>query len=269
MAEPMYRQIAEDLREQIESGRLPAGSQVPTELELRDHYKASRNTIRDALRWLTAHGLIYARAGQGTFVAKKITPCITVLTEQPAQAPGAEPAYQASEPDETHKPSLSQVKVGVQKAEADLAATLCLSEGDEIVSRQQVRYIDGVPWSLQTSFYPRELAARGAGRLLSPENIAEGTLAYLQQSLGLEQVGHEDTIQVSPPTDDVARLFKLADDGRVAVITVHRTGYITRDGSLFPSGLRSPHFRRTVTSSLCSPDSSLTHVAHQQQMICV
>jgi DNA-binding GntR family transcriptional regulator len=37
MANPMYRQIAEDLREQIESGQLEPGQQLPTELELRDH----------------------------------------------------------------------------------------------------------------------------------------------------------------------------------------------------------------------------------------
>lgn len=39
MPEPMYRQIADDLREQIESGTLARGSQLPTELELRKSTK--------------------------------------------------------------------------------------------------------------------------------------------------------------------------------------------------------------------------------------
>jgi DNA-binding GntR family transcriptional regulator len=52
MGNPMYRQIAEDLREQIESEQLAPGAQLPTELELRERYGASRNTIRDAIRWL-------------------------------------------------------------------------------------------------------------------------------------------------------------------------------------------------------------------------
>src|SRR5258707_328118 len=46
MPEPMYRLIAEDLRQKIESGELGHGDQLPTELELRDQYDASRNTIR-------------------------------------------------------------------------------------------------------------------------------------------------------------------------------------------------------------------------------
>jgi DNA-binding transcriptional MocR family regulator len=44
MGNPMYRQIAEDLRAQIESGGLKPGQQLRTELELRERYNASRST---------------------------------------------------------------------------------------------------------------------------------------------------------------------------------------------------------------------------------
>ena len=83
MANPMYRQIAEDLREQIESGELEPGQQLRTELELQEHYGASRNTVRDAIKWLTTLGLVETRPGQGTFVVKKIDPFVTTLTGDP------------------------------------------------------------------------------------------------------------------------------------------------------------------------------------------
>ena len=73
MADPMYRQIAEDLRQQIESGELAPGAQLPTELELREQYDASRNTVRDAIKWLITRGLVETRPGQGTFVVEKIS----------------------------------------------------------------------------------------------------------------------------------------------------------------------------------------------------
>jgi DNA-binding GntR family transcriptional regulator len=57
MAEPRYREIAEDLRQQIESGELGHGDQLPTELELRERYDSSRNTVRDAVKWLTSRSL--------------------------------------------------------------------------------------------------------------------------------------------------------------------------------------------------------------------
>ena len=50
MAPPMYQQIADDLRNKIESGELPPGDQIPTEGDLQKIYNASRNTIRDAIR---------------------------------------------------------------------------------------------------------------------------------------------------------------------------------------------------------------------------
>ena len=83
MGNPMYRQIAEDLRVQIESGGLEPGQQMQTELELREHYGASRNTVRDAIKWLTNLGLVETRPGQGTFVAQKINPFVTTLTGDP------------------------------------------------------------------------------------------------------------------------------------------------------------------------------------------
>ena len=83
MANPMYRQIADDLRQTIESGTIAPGSQLPTELELRERYNASRNTVRDAIKWLINLGLVATRPGQGTFVVEKIDPFVTTLSGNP------------------------------------------------------------------------------------------------------------------------------------------------------------------------------------------
>ena len=80
MPEPTYRRIADDLRQRIESGILAPGSRLPTEVALRDSYRVSRNTIRDALKWLLNRGLVETRHGQGTFVARKYEPFVTTLS---------------------------------------------------------------------------------------------------------------------------------------------------------------------------------------------
>src|ERR1700678_3840910 len=82
MAQPMYQQIADDLRIKIETGELAPGAQLPVELELREQYDASRNTIRDAIKRLTSLGLVQRRPGQGTFVTHRINPFVTELTLQ-------------------------------------------------------------------------------------------------------------------------------------------------------------------------------------------
>lgn len=72
MVEPMYWQIAEDLRRRIESGELPPGANLRG-MELMEEYgrdgkEVTRNTMRDAIKLLVARGLVEIRPGQGTFV---------------------------------------------------------------------------------------------------------------------------------------------------------------------------------------------------------
>jgi GntR family transcriptional regulator len=225
-ADPMYRQIAEDLRQKIESGELSHGDQLPTELELREQYEASRNTVRDALKWLTTRGLIETRPGQGTFVAGKIDPFVTILTGEPAKGRDDEgPVYLAEVTATLRKPTFSDPRVEIQRASSVIENELQLAEGSTVVSRNQRRYIDGTPWSLQTSFYPMSLVERGALRLIQAPNIAEGTVAYLRAELGLYQAGYRDKIIVRAPDADETGFFKLPDDGRVAVFEVRRTAF--------------------------------------------
>ncbi|MFB7499976.1 FadR/GntR family transcriptional regulator [Streptomyces sp. NPDC056161] len=56
-------QIVEDLREQILSGALPNGSRLPSERDLAASYDVSAPTIREAIRVLTAMGLVTTRNG--------------------------------------------------------------------------------------------------------------------------------------------------------------------------------------------------------------
>jgi GntR family transcriptional repressor for pyruvate dehydrogenase complex len=61
-------QIVDDLRSQILSGTLADGSRLPSERELAARYEVSMPTIREAVRVLTAMGLLNARNGSRTTV---------------------------------------------------------------------------------------------------------------------------------------------------------------------------------------------------------
>jgi len=227
MASPMHQVIAQDLRERIESGELLPGDQLPTELELRSRYGAARNTVRDAVRSLMTLGLVVSRQGQGTFVARRLEPFVTTLS------PGPENGLSGTEGDDAfaearrqhRRPSASVPRVETLLATRGIADELGVPEGTAVIVRRQERYLDGQPWSLQTTAYPMELAMQGAMSLLMAQDIPGGTFAYLRDTLGVAEVGHRDLIQVRPPTDDEARFFDLADNGRVAVVSCMRTGY--------------------------------------------
>lgn len=160
---PMYRRIADDLRQEIESGRLPPGQKLPTEIVLRKQFGASRNTIRDAMKDLISLGLVETRPGQGTFVSKRIEPLVTTLSaDRVAGLGGGEGAAYLTEAN-ARCPTSSVPQVELKAATPDIATRLGVDEGTPLVSRHELRFIGDTPWSMQTSFYPRSFASPFGG----------------------------------------------------------------------------------------------------------
>jgi GntR family transcriptional regulator len=228
MANPMYQQIAEDLRAQIENGELEPGQQLRTEIELKDHYDASRNTIRDAIRLLAAWGMVQTKPGQGTFVSPKIDPYITTLTGSP-KVPILYGEVDDSAAGETEgrirRLHSTEPQIEIQKAPGSVARSLKIAEGSQVISRHQKRSIDDTPWSMQTSFYPMGFVLKGADRLIQADDIAIGTIKYLEQTLGLKQVGYRDWVTVRTADAAEVTFFNLPQDGRVGVFEIFRTAF--------------------------------------------
>jgi DNA-binding FadR family transcriptional regulator len=69
--QPAYRQVADQLRSLIVSGRLGPGDRLPSEAELSEMFGVSRSTVREALRALSSRDLVVTTRGStgGTFVA--------------------------------------------------------------------------------------------------------------------------------------------------------------------------------------------------------
>ena len=230
MTTPMYRDIAERLRQQIENGDFKSGGQLPTEQDLQAQYNASRNTIREAIKQLTTLGLVETRPGQGTFVIPKVQPFVTRLTGPPETAVD----YTSGVLGEGGEATSSGIQVEIQEATDYVAVGLGLEVGTEVISRHRRRYVDGAPWALETSFYPGEFDDRGADKLRRARNIDEGTVTYLRNTIGVRQVGYRDWVTVRAPNATEADFFRLPPDGRVAVYEMFRTAF---DGNEQPMRL--------------------------------
>ena len=64
----VYHEIVDQIQELISAGRIKPGDRLPPERELAELFKASRNSVRDAIRVLEQMGLIESRQGDGTYV---------------------------------------------------------------------------------------------------------------------------------------------------------------------------------------------------------
>jgi GntR family transcriptional regulator len=218
----MYRRIAEDVRQKIESGELGPGAQLPTEVEIRDQYDASRNTVRDAVKTLQGLGLVETRPGQGTFVVVKIDPFVTTLGPDSGFGSEAENTRYASEAAAAGRTlKVSDSRVEVQLADNVVASELQLAARTQVVSRHQQRYIGGISHSLQTAFYPISLVQQGAIELVTAADIPGGAARYLEEALGIKQASRRETITVRPPDADECGFFWLPD-GRTPVIEIRQ-----------------------------------------------
>lgn len=67
---PVYIALAEALRDDIASQKIPPHTRLPSEPELVRRYGAARETVRRALGKLQHDGVVYRRQNVGTFVAE-------------------------------------------------------------------------------------------------------------------------------------------------------------------------------------------------------
>ena len=72
--EPLYKQIAADLKAQIDSGLLKPGDKLPSTRQLVEHYEVSETVIRFAMVELKAQDYVYGQPGRGVYVKDRKKP---------------------------------------------------------------------------------------------------------------------------------------------------------------------------------------------------
>ena len=71
---PLYRQLFEQIAQQIRTGQLPRGSRIPATREMAGLLGLNRTTVSAAYEILESQGLISGHVGRGSFVTGVSTP---------------------------------------------------------------------------------------------------------------------------------------------------------------------------------------------------
>lgn len=74
--ESVVNEIFKRITDSIINGEIKPGEKLPTEVELMQKLGVGRNSIREAVKMLTAMGVLEVKRGNGTYVATKVTPAI-------------------------------------------------------------------------------------------------------------------------------------------------------------------------------------------------
>lgn len=218
MAGAKYRQIADNLREQISAGALRPGDQLPTEPQLATTYGASRSTIRLAIGMLTTNGLVETRQGMGTFVRQPAAPLTVLLTREEDWQDDDTALRPAGE--RAPRPMTARFLAEAANATAEVAAALNVAEGAPVVVRRSHLHLDQEPWSLVASYYPMDIAS---GTPLEQAGQIEKSASLVLAELGHRPVGYRDDIYARMPDPTEADFFRLAT--AVPLTVVSRTAY--------------------------------------------
>src|SRR5712691_11696578 len=158
MAQAKYQEIADHLRDQIDSGLLQEGERLPSEPDLVRQFAASRNTVRLAVALLTNQGLVVTRQGLGTFVSEPARPFTALLSRVKGQPAGSSTAPVLPEVGNAPaEPEMSRHIVEKAPASASVAEKLEMDPGDLVVVRRTMGTIGEVPWLMIASYFPLDL----------------------------------------------------------------------------------------------------------------
>jgi len=209
---PLYVQIREAIREQIERGELHVGDKLPSEEELAEQFGVSRMTARRGLDDLVQEGLLQRKHGVGTLVvSRRITRNYTRLTSFYEQAA-----------EEGLEPSSKLLDFSVVQASADLASRLMVEPGAPVMRITRLRLLGGEPIALHVAHVARDLCPA-----LLNEDLEDQSLYRLYESHGLKIVWARQRIEARAATGEQARYLGLKPGA--PVLYSERTTYTTNN----------------------------------------
>jgi GntR family transcriptional regulator len=204
-----YRDIADELRQRIDSGELPPGGRVPGENDLMSRYDVERPTARQALEVLKNEGLIVAKRGSGTFV-REFKPIKRI---SPDRLKSGQPIWNA---DLGSRPRTENVTVDVEPASSWVADALGLADGERVVVRRRRYVVEDKPVQLATSYFPEALVA---GSAITQVDTGEGGAYARLKELGSEPTDFVEELRVRMPRESERSALDLAQGTPIILIT--------------------------------------------------
>lgn len=220
---PVYKQIADALRTQIESGSLPPGEKLPSESALTKQFRVSQGTIRQALAILRGEGLIVAEHGRGVFVRSR--PKTRRLAHDRFARRHREQgkaAYLAEAEQENSRPRVDVFYVGPEKAPAEFARRLSVKTGSRVLVRRRRYLSDEQPTELATSYIPWDIAS---GTPMTEENPGPGGVYARIEELGHTLQRFTEDVAARMPTPEEVKALRLSPG--TPVLTLVRVAYDT------------------------------------------
>ena len=140
-----YERLAQTLRDRIARGVYARGAKLPSEAELTEDTGLSRSTVRRALKVLVEEGLVKKERGRGAFVTgAPVAPENNMVFS----------SFTAQVEEAGMRPTTRTVDSGLANATGKLAKFFEVAPQSPLVKLVRLRYLDGEPLCLETTYLP-------------------------------------------------------------------------------------------------------------------
>lgn len=213
---PLHIQLAQRLRDEIASGALKPGDQLPTEKDLVARYGLSSSTVRQAVLTLAAEGRLYRRAGKGTFVNAPS------IWRDPLSFSGFSEEMLAA----GHQPGSVLIRARFVKATLSTERLMGdTQQSSQVFEVARVRTNDGVAVAVEEVYYPAWIGEELARRDLRDVSLT----SLLEEEFGLRLTRALQTIAAMSAGARLARLLEVRRGS--PLLRIERTAYL-EDGRL-------------------------------------
>lgn len=215
---PAYQTIADALRTEIQDGKLPPGSQLPTVAQLADRFNVSTRTVVEATKILLNEGLLVSKSGTRTHVRERPQTIRLVRSVHDAM-PSGSPWRAAMQ---------AQGRVGDWESHSTptsappaVAERLGIAAGDRVMRTSYVFTADGQPAYSSTSWEPMAITMGTA--ILLPESGPYAGLGVVDRMALIDQVVTLETHELVPHSLTEAEATQLRLRAGAAAVLKIRT----------------------------------------------
>lgn len=212
--QPLYLDLASELRESIVSKKWQPGDLLPSETQLCKDFGVSRGTAVKALEILHREGLAQRRQGVGTFVSRP------ALHRMPGFVLGFSETVRQQGRTPTHRL--------VDQHTLTRAEALQYGCDEPALMLNRIRFVDGVPWAIHKAIIPLSVTEKVPALYGAESKVEEPDFSLYKElgDAGLTIDHADEAVNTRLASKEEAELLKI--DLPSAVMVVHRKSFDPR-----------------------------------------
>lgn len=211
---PLYEQIKDYILTNIHTGKFPPNTRIPSERSLSKKFGVSRLTVNKAIKELEKQGWLSIQIGKGTFINEaQIDQELETLT-----------SFSEDMIKRGRHPASRVITAEMIPAPPEIAKSLGILPGADIIKLQRVRLSDHEPIALETSHL---IEAYVPNILYRHDFSQESLYAVLRDQYNLHLIRAEQTFEARLPSPLERSLLNLTEE--TAILGISRVTYAQND----------------------------------------